>query len=121
MVRLFLLVVVADSIGMLEITNKTSRQLTRGEQSLFKKAYKVALPREYELSLVICDDKISDHNVLAYPLTPNEGEIFINPSRSTPFSLIELFVHACVHLAGGKHGRKMEKREVEIHSKISQL
>jgi ssRNA-specific RNase YbeY (16S rRNA maturation enzyme) len=103
---------------MLEILNRTKRKLSARELLLFKKAYKAALPKGYELSLVFCTDKITDHNVLAYPLSKSEGEIFINPSRAGQFTLIELFVHACVHLTGGKHGKAMEEKEDKIHRKI---
>lgn len=106
---------------MFEITNITKRKLTRGEILLFKIAYKVALPAKYDLSLVICTDKITDHNVLAYPLSKSDGEIFINPSRSKPFTLLELFVHACVHLRGAKHGKKMEVLEEDIHRRIREI
>jgi len=53
-------------------------------------------------------------NVLAFPISKNLGEIFINPSRAKPFGVKFLFVHALLHLKGMRHGAKMEKLEKQI-------
>ena len=69
------------------------------------------LGKDYELSLVICTDKISRHNTLAYPLSKTEGEILLNPSRRGKYSLVHLFLHSCLHLRGLDHGKKMDAFE----------
>lgn len=99
---------------MLEINNKTKRKLTAREIFLFKKIFKTvfgAVGAKYQLSMVICTDKISKHNTLAYPLSKTEGEILLNPSRAGQYSLPYLFLHSCVHLRGLDHGKKMDALE----------
>lgn len=99
----------------------------------FEKMAAAALPNEYQLSLVICGDKLAQRmnkeyrkksykpNVLAFPLSRNEGEIFLNVRKAAREARAEgistharsalLFVHGCFHLAGYKHGDKMEALE----------
>lgn len=94
------------------------------------------LGRRYELSLVICGDKLARRmnqeyrkknykpNVLSFPLSKNEGEIFLNVRAaarearrykvSLPDRLSFLFVHGCFHLKGLSHGRIMEGQEQRI-------
>ncbi len=103
---------------MLEISNKTRRKLTARETFLFKKIATSILGKSYDLSLLVCDDKLSDHNVLAYPLSKTEGEILLNPSRKGDFGLSYLFLHACVHLTGYKHGPKMDAAELKFLHKL---
>ena len=60
-------------------------------------------------------------NVLSFPLTEKDGEIYINPStakkEAPKFSMTYegyvgfLFIHALLHLKGFDHGTKMEKLE----------
>ena len=86
---------------------------------MFKKITDKALGKKYELSLVICGDKLTDkHNVLSYPLSKDSGEIFLNPKRAKPFTLLELFIHACAHLKGLDHSPAMEKFESRIHKSL---
>ncbi|PIR82648.1 rRNA maturation RNase YbeY [Candidatus Kaiserbacteria bacterium CG10_big_fil_rev_8_21_14_0_10_59_10] len=95
-----------------------------------------ALGTGYALSLVLCGDALlrrmnrayrkKDYapNVLAFPLTQGEGEIYINlrkASREARALRISrerrvafLFTHACLHLAGLEHGKTMEKREAAL-------
>ncbi len=102
----------------------------------FEALAKAALPKDYQLSLVICGDKLAQRmnqeyrkktyrpNVLSFPLSKNEGEIFLNirkaarEARAEGVSIKErialLFVHGCVHLAGHDHGEKMEAIERRI-------
>ena len=90
----------------------------------------------YELSLVLCGDKLARSintkyrkktyaaNVLSFPLNKNEGEIFLNIRAgerearaygvSVPARLALLFVHGLFHLKGLKHGNKMETEERKI-------
>ena len=94
------------------------------------------LASKYELSLVICGDALARRmnkeyrkktykpNVLSFPLSKTEGEIFLNvrsaerearlykvPVRDR---LAFLFVHGCFHLKGLLHGRTMEGQEQRI-------
>lgn len=103
---------------MMEITNKTEWGLTKREASLFKKIAKTVLGGNFELSLVICGDSLVKHNVLAYPLSKSEGEIFLNPSRKGDYNLNYLFLHACVHLKDFGHGPKMESVESKFLRKL---
>ncbi|MCE9540966.1 rRNA maturation RNase YbeY [Candidatus Kaiserbacteria bacterium] len=89
----------------------------------------------YELSLVICGDKLAQRinseyrkktyypNVLSFPLAKNEGEMFLNirkaerEAHSLGVSVRErtalLYVHGLWHLKGHDHSDTMEKRERE--------
>jgi ssRNA-specific RNase YbeY (16S rRNA maturation enzyme) len=81
------------------------------------------LGKDYELSLVFCTDSLSRKlnriyrskdkptNVLAFPLSENSGEIFINTKRLGKFTALELYIHALLHLKGMRHGAKMEHEE----------
>lgn len=94
----------------------------------------------YELSLVICGDKLAQRmnktyrqksyfpNVLSFPLSPTEGEIFLNIRKaereaaqlgvSTNKRLALLFVHGLFHLKGLDHSDKMEREEQKILKKF---
>lgn len=100
-----------------------------------------ALGSRYELSLVICGDTLAQRmnrehrkktykpNVLSFPLSRNEGEIFLNvrcaerESRKYGVPLKErialLFVHGCLHLKGLDHGEMMEREERRILKQFS--
>jgi rRNA maturation RNase YbeY len=94
------------------------------------------LGSSYELSLVICGDVLATKmnkkyrkksyrpNVLSFPITKTEGEIFVNlrcaereartihvPLRNR---LALLFVHGCFHLKGLDHSDSMERAEQKI-------
>ena len=99
-----------------------------------------ALPKGYQLSLVICGDRLAQRmnkeyrkktyhpNVLSFPLSKTEGEIFLNIRKaareartqglSTREWIAHLFVHGCFHLAGYDHGDKMEALESKILKKF---
>ena len=102
----------------------------------FEKIAESALGKKYELSLVICGDRLAQRmnrehrkktykpNVLSFPISKNDGEIFLNvrcaereakkfgiPVRER---LALLFVHGCFHLKGLGHGDKMEREEKKI-------
>jgi len=94
------------------------------------------LGSRYELSLVICSDtrarglnkkhrqKSYAANVLSFPLAKNEGEIFLNIraagreakkyNESLRTRLMFLFIHACLHLKGMRHGPNMELLEQKM-------
>jgi len=94
------------------------------------------LGNKYELSLVICGDSLAQRmnkeyrkksykpNVLSFPISKSEGEIFLNVQcakreakkygTTVPKRLALLFVHGCFHLKGLKHGAKMEAAEQNV-------
>lgn len=94
------------------------------------------LGKNYELSLVICGDKLAQRinteyrqktyypNVLSFELEKNEGEIFLNmrkaarEAKSGGISTIEraalLYVHGLFHLKGMDHSDRMEREELRI-------
>jgi len=95
-------------------------------KSLVKSADKIKsaiLGKSYILSLVFCHNDLSHRlnriyrgkdkptNILAFALSKNSGEIFINKQGLGGFSELELFVHALLHLKGMRHGAKMESEE----------
>ncbi len=87
----------------------------------------------YELSLVFAGDTLTRRlnrthrgndksaNVLSFPLEQNSGEIFLNlqqAKKDAPrFEKLYnafvgfLFIHACLHLKGMRHGKQMENTE----------
>ena len=94
------------------------------------------LGKNFELSLVICGDTLArrmnrEHrkktyapNILSFPLSRREGEIFLNvrcaerEARRYHMPLRErlayLFVHGCFHLKGLDHGDRMEQEEQRV-------
>lgn len=91
------------------------------------------LGKGYNLSLVFVGERRSKKinlkyreknksaNVLSFPLSENEGEIFITPKRAfRQAHLFEmkkidfigfLFIHGLLHLKGMQHGSRMEEAE----------
>jgi probable rRNA maturation factor len=102
----------------------------------FEAIAKSVLGEKYELSLVICGDELSRRmnkeyrkktyapNVLSFPLSKTEGEIFLNVRKSVSEAhrynhtaqahLAYLFIHGCFHLKGLDHGDAMERKEAEL-------
>lgn len=94
----------------------------------------------YALSLVICGDarmrslnvryrnKNTPANVLSFPLSATEGEIFLNTARIlreakdfdlSPNGHMEyLLIHGCLHLNGYTHGSTMEKAEKALRTRF---
>jgi probable rRNA maturation factor len=94
------------------------------------------LGKRYELSLVICGDDLARRinkeyrkktyspNVLSFPLSMYEGEIFLNVRKAEREArklrttarkhLALLFVHGLYHLKGHRHGPKMERLEQKV-------
>lgn len=72
-------------------------------------------------------DKATD--ILSFPISKKEGQIFICPSESKKMSkdfnreeknfLYFLFIHGLVHLKGFDHGSKMENEEKKFRKKFS--
>ena len=99
----------------------------------FEKIAKEILWSNYSLSLVLCGDTLGRRlnteyrkktykpNVLSFPISKNEGEIFVNVRKaereahtegiSTTQRIAFLFIHACLHLKGLDHGNKMDALE----------
>lgn len=89
--------------------------------------------KRYALSLVFAGDKRTRAlnqkyrhkqyipNVLSFPLSKNEGELFINLNRARVEAraaglsysgyVAFLFIHGLLHLKGMRHSATMEKRE----------
>ncbi len=67
-------------------------------------------------------------NILSFPLSEKEGEIFICLSvarkEAKKFSLNYkdflklLLIHGCIHLSGYEHGEEMEKLEEKLFKKL---
>jgi rRNA maturation RNase YbeY len=116
----------------------------------FKRTAREILGPRYELSLVICGDALARRinrtyrlpalklrqtgnrvyvaNVLSFPYSKNEGEVFLNIHAarreakrygvSLHARLTLLFIHACFHLKGLRHGRQMESLERTMMKKF---
>ena len=106
----------------------------------FCKIKELILGDKYELSLVICSDTLATRmnreyrkksykpNVLSFPLSENEGEIFLNIRKaareaktmgvSTKARIAHLFIHGCYHLKGLDHGPVMDKAEEKMLRKF---
>ncbi len=94
------------------------------------------LGASYQLSLVICGDKLAQRinkeyrkksyypNVLSFELDTHEGEIFLNMRKAereakqlgVPLArrAALLYVHGLFHLKGLAHGDFMEKEEQRV-------
>lgn len=121
----------------LEITNTTKGKLP----SLpFENIKNIVLGKKYNLSLVFIGDKLSKKlnkkyrnkdkatNILSFPLSKSEGEIFIN----YPFSKKQakktknefsnfigfLLIHGLFHLKGLEHSSKMDSKESRVRKKF---
>lgn len=117
---------------MLTITN-TTKQSPISKDSDFVAIKEKILGRKYSLSMVFLGEKAAQKlnieqrgkdyvpNILSFPLSEKEGEIFIclktikkecknfdmTPQEYEKF----LFIHGCIHLKGLDHGPEMEKLE----------
>lgn len=122
---------------MLTITNRTKGKLP----SLpFVKMKNAALGKNYELSLVCIGNTASRRlnkayrgkdapaNILAFPLSKTEGEIFIDlkkaradaPLFARAYSNFVgfLFIHGLLHLKGFDHGSNMERKEAQLRKRF---
>ncbi len=115
------------------ITNLTKGRLLRLP---FVRLKEEVLGKGYSLSLVFINDararelnrkhrgKNEPANVLSFPLSQTEGEIFIAPGKAKadapvfdmPYRRFTffLFIHALLHLKGLAHGSTMEKQEAQL-------
>jgi probable rRNA maturation factor len=98
------------------------------------------LGRHYSLTLTIVGatevkrlnltyrDKKSATDILSFPLSKIEGEIYICPeearkeakkfARTYANFIVFLFIHGCVHLKGFDHGGTMEDIEAKLRTKF---
>lgn len=99
------------------------------------------LGKKYSLSFTIIDpskmktmnltyrDKNSPTDILSFPLSKDEGEIYICPEEAKKEAkkfdrdydnfIVFLFIHGCVHLKGFDHGCTMEELEVAYRKKFN--
>ncbi len=118
---------------MLEIKNNTRKNIPRLP---YQKILEKTLGKKYELSLVFIGDKLSKKlnkqhrkinkatNVLSFPLSKTNGEIFINlniakkqaPKYKRNYTNFVgfLVIHGLIHLKGYSHSDKMEGEERKI-------
>lgn len=91
------------------------------------------LGKDFELSVVLCGDALATRinteyrqktyrpNVLSFPLSRSQGEIFLNlriadrEARTYKLRFEDrvayLFIHGCLHVKGFDHGKEMERLE----------
>ncbi|MBM2818185.1 MAG: hypothetical protein HW401_775 [Parcubacteria group bacterium] len=122
-----------------EIFNKTKTNPSI-DGLVFANMKDEVLGKDYELSLVIIGkDEIRRLNnshrkmneatdILSFPLSKKEGEIFLCPEialeesprfgRSYENFIKYLFIHGLVHLKGFKHSSRMESKEKRIRNKF---
>lgn len=122
----------------LQIINETKGKLP---DLPFKKIKNAILNQDFEISLVFIDNQLSQKlnkkhkgkkgpaNVLTFPLSKKEAEIFIDIEEAKKehdnfdMKLVPyigyLFIHSLLHLKGYSHGSTMEKRELYYLKKFN--
>lgn len=122
------------------IVNRKNGTFDKALFSFIEKVKKEILKEKYSLSVNFISPKEAkalnekyrnkDYtpNILSFPLSKNEGEIFIclsvarkgakEFSLSYPDFLKLLLIHGCLHLKGLDHGDKMERQEEKILRKF---
>ncbi len=111
------------------ITNLTKkRQPFSDSKILLQKIKEEVLGKKYDLSLVFTQNALMEKlnrryrgkaktaTVLSFPLSKEEGEIFINLRQKEHHPLF-LFIHALLHLKSFEHGAKMEEQEKKLLKK----
>jgi probable rRNA maturation factor len=113
----------------------------RGGRIPFGEIALAILGNKFELSLVVCGDTLARKmntvyrkktykpNILSFPLSKNEGEIFLNVRKaerearlggiSSRERLTYLFIHGCFHLKGLDHSDHMEREEMRVMRKFN--
>ena len=109
-------------------------------EARFRAIKKAALGTDYDLSLIfttsarirklnlIYRDKDNATDILSFPISKKEGEIYICQSEARkeaknfdrPYAnfILFLFIHGCVHLKGYGHGATMESIEAKLRKKF---
>lgn len=107
---------------------------------IFQKIKDDILGKNYELSLVFIGEKRSKKinykyrgkdnsaNVLSFPISKKEGEMFITPQKAKRQAHLFdknkdefigfLFIHGLLHLKGMEHSSKMEEAENKFYLKF---
>jgi probable rRNA maturation factor len=120
----------ADTVAIRNTTRSAPPRLP------FEEIKNKVLGTRYQLSLVFVGDargralnqkyrkKQTVPNVLAFPLSQSEGEIFISPNRarkeaaqfgmSVRAHIAFLYIHGLLHLKGLAHGSTMERKEQQL-------
>ena len=124
--------------GNCSITNAAKGKLPRLPFSAMKEA---VLGKKYRLSVVVITlakmrslnrtyrKKDAPTDILSFPLSKTEGEIFLNLTEAgkeskkfgRPFEnfIAFLFIHGLVHLKGFAHGSRMEVLERKFRNKFN--
>lgn len=119
------------------IVNETK---TKPPELPFEEIKNSSLGKDYSLSLIftssakmkklnaIYRDKEIPTDILSFPISNNEGEIYISLEVAKkeaikfnrPFEnfIGFLFIHGCIHLKGYDHGSTMENVEVKLRKKF---
>ena len=89
----------------------------------------IASPKKMKQLNTIYRDKQKATDILSFPLSETEGEIYLSPSEAKKESkkfdrtyenfLAFLFIHGCVHLKGIDHGATMERIEAKFRQKFN--
>jgi probable rRNA maturation factor len=110
------------------------------QNKLFKDIKMAVLGKSYVLSFsftgpkaiqklnLIYRNKNKPTDILSFPLSKNEGEIYICKSEAKKEAkkfdlsyekfITYLFIHGCVHLKGYDHGVKMEAIESQLRKRF---
>jgi rRNA maturation RNase YbeY len=121
----------------LDFFNDTKSKIPR---LAFLRIKEAVLGKKYELSVAIVGtskihelnkrwrDKDKPTDVLSFPLSKIEGEIYINPAMAKkeakkfdrPYGnfILFLFIHGLVHLKGYEHGSRMEAIEKKFRKRF---
>ncbi|MCR4343036.1 MAG: rRNA maturation RNase YbeY [Patescibacteria group bacterium] len=125
---------------MIDFSNLTKK---RRPSLPWEEVKNMILKRDYNLSVVFAGNSLmkklnkkyrkkdKSANVLSFPLSAKEGEIFINLSYPHSFSskktmakqkkrdrILHLFIHSLLHLKGFSHSDKMEIEEEKFLKKF---
>jgi len=122
------------------IVNETKATLRKSDRVVFRSIKEAALGPDYNLTLIftspakikklntIYRDKEEATDILSFPVSSEEGEIYICLSevrrqakdfdRTYENFLVFLFIHGCVHLKGYDHGGTMERIEAKIRKQF---
>ena len=124
----------------LSIKNQTKKVIPSLDFKWFKE---IVLGNDYELSLVFIGNTLSRKlnstlrgkdkptNILSFPLSKKDGEIFMNPAviekenKKAGDNYKEYFayvlIHGLLHLKGFDHSSKMEREESRIMKKFLKI
>ncbi|MFC1802168.1 rRNA maturation RNase YbeY [Patescibacteria group bacterium] len=126
---------------MLDIKKTVRKEIVPISGLFLRKLKKEVLGEDYGLSLVFIGDKLSNRlnletrnidkptNILSFPLSKTEGEIFINLNLSKKQAprfnksykdfVAYLFIHGLLHLKGFEHGSRMNSEETKLVKKFN--